>query len=186
MDPTLRKTLFDAGQESPGAWLMKAMSLHAAAMRLDPVDAPVQANEGTTSLASEHSMMLGMSFELLLKAIIMINRLNAGAKEPLPKNLQVGHDLARLAAHPDCASAAVSTSEIAILEHLSPFIPWGGRYPYPKREADYEPLAWLSRNRPLQMDFWTRLAEIVKEKGWVMKGGSSAAGGTKLMMRPRS
>ncbi len=70
-----------------------------------------------------YQMLYGMSFELILKAIIVAKKL------PVPHT----HDLSKLL---NKTELSFDDKTVKVLEVLSGSIVWDGRYPVPKREED--------------------------------------------------
>ena len=139
MEEELRERFFNSAQESPGGWLLRALSLRAAAARLDWQVLPPRDNEPVISLLAEYRMLLGLAFENLLKAIISLVRLNAGISPALPKECHI-HALETLAGRPECLLLAFTSGELQLLAHPSPFIEWAGRYPIPKKPSQFLPI----------------------------------------------
>lgn len=182
MDPELKERYFLAGQESPGSWLMQALSLRAAAGRLDWMTLPPHDDEPTVSFLAEYHMLLGLAFENLLKSFISLVRLEAGLSPPLPRECHV-HSLEDLATRPECIELSISADDIKALTRLSPYIEWAGRYPVPKKSSEMIATASSSREREAEHQLWERLVPLLHERAWVMKGGPESMGGTKPHMK---
>jgi hypothetical protein len=80
---------------------------------------------------------------------------------------------------------SLSTEEISLLDELSPYIEWAGRYPLPKKAEAFIVLGHGSREHEAELVLWERLAEPLVNKAWVMKGGSSRLGGKRLYVKRR-
>lgn len=185
MEEELRERFFNSAQESPGGWLLRALSLRAAAARLDWQVLPPRDNEPVISLLAEYRMLLGLAFENLLKAIISLVRLDAGISPALPKECHI-HALETLAGRPECLLLAFTSGELQLLAHPSPFIEWAGRYPIPKKPSQFLPIGSSNHEREAELRLWERLVPLLHETAWVMKGGPARLGGHKLHMKSRS
>ena len=118
MEEELRERFFNSAQESPGGWLLRALSFRAAAARLDWQVLPPRDNEPVISLLAEYRMLLGLAFENLLKAIISLVRLNAGISPALPKECHI-HALETLAGRLSvcCSRSRLENSNCWLIHH---------------------------------------------------------------------
>ncbi|MBP9655185.1 MAG: hypothetical protein KBE19_12420 [Rhodocyclaceae bacterium] len=178
-DPKLKERFFAAAEESPGSWLISAMSLRAAAARLDWLAAPARDDESSVSFIREYRMLLGLSFENILKGIISLVRIEAGQRPPLPREC-LHHSLATLAARPEVVIVSLSPQEVALLNNMTPFIEWSGKYPLPKRHESYAVSGHSNHEHDAELLLWERLAAFLADRSWVMKGGPERMGGIKL------
>jgi hypothetical protein len=185
MDPELKERFFRAEQESPGSWLLQALSLYAAAGRLDWKTFPPRDDEPTVSFLAEYHMLLGLAFENILKGFISLVRLETGQSPPLPRDCHV-HRLEDLAARPECIDLLLSVDELQALTRLSPYIEWAGRYPVPKKSSEMIGIMSGSHEREAEHRLWNRLVPLLRERAWVMKGGPKSMGGRKLHMKQRA
>jgi hypothetical protein len=134
---------FDATANGPGAWLFSAEALFAAA-KIIKKDAAEQRGEGL--LASGlmlvpypvYAMLLGYAIECTLKGIWVKNGhvlAKAGRFVGVPK---VGdHQLAQLAI---AIGVKLSAKEKDVLQRLSEFVLFAGRYPIPKKWEKSRPV----------------------------------------------
>jgi hypothetical protein len=85
-------------------------------------------------------MFAGIEFELLLKAKI-ITKIGEGMIKGSREEIifRVSHNLTRLATQ---ASIVLTEGETKLLETLSSYISWMGRYPSPKTEEEWD--RWVS------------------------------------------
>jgi hypothetical protein len=125
--------------ESPLWWYNKANDLHASAGVLwismkDAHRAIITEEIGLSSgfdlrVACENVcyMLLGLSFELLFKSIIV-------AKDCLVKPPNI-HKLGELA---KIAEFEITNKEFGIISVLSSYIVWAGKYPVPKKKEEYD------------------------------------------------
>ncbi len=184
MDAELKERFFLAGQESPDCWLLQALSLKAAADRLDWKAHPPRDDEPTVSFLKEYHLLLGLSFENLLKGYISLVRLERGETLSLPSSCYT-HRLEKLVNRPECAELKISESEVSVLTRLSPYIEWAGRYPLPKEFSNMI-LVTSSPERDEEKALWDRLEFLLFDRAWIMKGGPESMGGNKLYMKRRT
>lgn len=182
IEPELKERFFAAAEESPGAWLITAMSLHAAAARLDWLTAPARDDEASTSFLREYRMLLGLSFENLLKGIISLVRIEAGERPPLPPKC-FSHSLAKLATQPEVKIVNLSAQEVSLLDSMTPFVEWSGRYPLPKKYESYTASCHSNHEHDAELLLWERLADFLADRSWVMKGVSARTGGNRLYIK---
>ena len=180
LDPELKERMFGAAEESPGSWLVTGMNLRAAAARLDWRKAPVREEEASVGFMAVYRMLLGLAFENILKGVITLARLQTGQRPPLPPEC-LHHSLAKLASRSECAMLALSAQEIALLDNITPFVEWAGKYPLPKKQKDYRGgFHTSSYEHDAEVALWDRLTGVLAEHAWVMKGGPERLGGKRL------
>ena len=182
LDPELKERFFAAAEESPGSWLITAMSLHAAAARLDWLAAPVRDDESSVGFIREYRMLLGLSFENLLKGIISLVRIEAGQQPPLPREC-LHHSLAKLATRPEVGKVSLSPQEVSLLDGMTPFVEWSGKYPLPKKYESYIVSGHSNHEHDAELVLWKRLADFLADRSWVMKGGPERIGGNRLYIK---
>lgn len=182
LDSESRERFFAAAEESPGSWLITAMRLRAAAARLDWLAAPVREDESSTGFVREYRMLLGLSFENLLKGIISLVRIESGQRPPLPREC-LHHSLATLATRSEVGIVSLSPQEIELLGSITPFIEWSGKYPLPKKLESYTCSGHSNHEHDAEHVLWERLAAFLADRSWVMKGGSKRMGGYKLYVK---
>lgn len=113
-------------------------------------------------------MLMGLSFENLLKGIIVAQRGTSGSTGKLDKDVGV-HRMIDLLTPPVRAAISISTEEETLLKDLEGYVTWAGRYPFPKREPEYFALQHSSRDHRLAESLWQRLYDHLKSNGWVVK-----------------
>jgi len=182
LDPELLKRFFEAAEESPGSWLLCAQRLRAAATRLDWLTAPARDDEDTLSFIAIYRMLLGLAFENVLKGVISLVRIEAGEKPPLPKDC-LHHSLQRLAARPECAILGLTSHEIELLDDMTQFVEWSGKYPLPKKVDSYLLAGHGNREHAAELLLWDRMVEFLAKRCWIMKGGPAHLGGYRLYLR---
>lgn len=170
---------FEATAESPGSWLLRAIELKAAADRLNWLTRPVSKEENALSLLHPYRLLIALSFENLLKGILIVQGHAVFVNGKFNKKLDQ-HDLAKLAAMIDANTLPMSAEELALLSELSPVIIWSGRYPLPKTSDSYRVLAHSNTEQEVERVLWERLCDYLVATSWVMKGGSVRTGGYRL------
>ena len=182
LDPELRKRFFEAAEESPGSWLLSAQRLRAAAARLDWLVVPVRDDENTISFLAVYRMLLGLAFENVLKGVISLVRIEAGENPPLPKDC-LHHSLRILAARPECAVLGLTSHEIELLDDMTQFVEWSGKYPLPKKADSYLLAGHSNREHAAELVLWDRMVQILFERCWIMKGGPAHLDGNRLYLK---
>jgi hypothetical protein len=181
VDPVLKKILFERALFSPGDWYMQAVDLKAAADRLDYTKFPVRQDEDAISHIGTYQLLLSFSFENLLKGLIIFFRLRGGESQSLLRE-HFTHDLCSLANDPSCASLEVTSDELVTLDRLSAYGIWAGRYPRPKREADFAVVGHGNREYAAEQALWDRLSKFLYDRGWVKKWVDETKYGPILML----
>ncbi len=179
MEPEIKKNRFEATNESPGAWLIQAMELKVAADRLYWADHPIQDGEATVSLISVYKMLIGLSFENLLKGIILLRKIEDSGKGGLPTDCYTHRidELLRVLAPRD---NSLESEEEAHLKTLTPYIRWAGRYPLPKKKEELIPITHSNVERRIEVSAWQKLCSDLRDRGWVTKGKAVENGGYRL------
>jgi hypothetical protein len=139
---------FESAGTNPLGWQQSAKDLLEAA---DAVRARVVDvfDGGMHSLAAVQAMLVGMALECLLKGMWIkkhkawkrtVLGLTFRRKKPKVPNGKGGfvgdHELLQLA---DAAGVSLRQGERAVLQRLSGFIKWGGRYPIPTMADQMKP-----------------------------------------------
>jgi hypothetical protein len=130
LDKNTKNNTFSKEAALPEAWAIKARYLKYTADRIDWTS-----NEGMSRLVWVNYMLMGMAIESLLKGHMLFRGI-----EPVDKKkggiIQVNkvfksHDLHVLAEKIACPALPISREELELLEKLSEFVKWVGRYPVP-------------------------------------------------------
>jgi len=168
-NPLRRQGEFDCAVDSPGSWLFCALDLRTAADRIDWQRSPIRESERSLGLCSVYRMLMGMSMEALLKGILIAQGKQILDKGKL-KNDFTTHDLSKLAHSADPSALTFSPDEIKILQNLTPYILWAGKYPMPRLANDLIVKGHSSPEIGLERELWDRLYEYLARVGWVSKG----------------
>jgi hypothetical protein len=179
-DPLFRQREFDAGVQSSGAWIIRALDLTTAADRINWVNAPVRDEEPSLGLFRVFRMLNGMSIETLLKGILV-----AQGESILDKNGKLNptfsvHKLPELASKIDPTQFSFSADDLRILRETEPYVVWAGKYPFPKSEKEVMSISHSSMDMEKEIDLWNRLYEHLANIGWIMKGGKRLDLGPKI------
>jgi len=140
LDDKFLEWAFDNSGQNPLAWRSSADDLLAAAAAV--TEKVGNFGEMMHSLAAVQAMLLGMAIECMLKGIYIEagNRLTANGRF-----LEVpgvgAHQLAQIA---DAGAYPINDEERRILEKLSGFILFAGRYPIPRRWQQMRPANGVS------------------------------------------
>ncbi|MHC4501318.1 MAG: hypothetical protein ACYS21_19665 [Planctomycetota bacterium] len=179
MDESLKNLLFKGCSESPGSWLMSAIWLKRAAEEIDyykheGVD--INTPEGDfVFMMGVYNLLLGYSFENLLKGIVVAHRGSAGSVDKMDKDLTT-HNMGNLLNLNGCTNIPISDDEKKLLRDLQPYVRWAGRYPLPKVPDDLIPKVYSRTEYKERLKLWERLYAYLKRIGWITK-----MDGSKLM-----
>ncbi len=182
MDEVLMARSFLAAQQSPGGWLLQALSLRSASQRLDWNTFPAIKDEYGFAFIAEYHLLLGLAFENLLKGYITLVRLEKKLDPPFPRECYT-HRLEELAGRPECQSLELTAAELTVLSRLSPYVEWKGKYPLPKKAIEMSHKTGSTRERDAENALWLRLVPLLKQRAWIMKGGPESMGGYRLYIQ---
>ncbi len=182
MDRKYKKIAFDAATESPGSWLIEAMQLKVAAERIDWLFKPVTEAEQTLSLMTTYRLLIGLSFENLIKGILHAQG-NKVIENGKFTKLFSKHDLKDLANKLDPSEINITENEKNILKDLTPYVIWAGRYPLPRNKNDIIAKCHGSAEYKRELELWEKLKEYLANISWIMKGTPGKKSYHKLYMR---
>lgn len=166
MDKATQQREFKFVAENPGPWLLQAYWLRHAADRVDWIKS---ADAGALILHHVYLFLIGQATENLLKGIII-----AHGKSLLGKNGEIrfsGHNLAALAREIDSRRFAINSREWAILERLSKYVTFAGRYPIAKRPEHVFGSGHSSEDYKAELGLFHRLFEHLHYFGWWLYEG---------------
>lgn len=172
MDKFLKDLLFNCGLQSPGSWLMCALWLKRAAEEIDywkHLTADINSPEGDFPfMFPVYKLLLGLSFENLLKGIVVAQRGSGSSVGKVEKDLTTHHmeDLLDLA---DLSSVSISDDEKSLLIDLEQYVVWAGRYPLPKRSEDLFAQMDSSDHYRSRLALWDRIFSYLKSIGYITK-----------------
>lgn len=163
---------FEQEQRLPGAWRFTAWKLKEAAELLRSAFSTSTSRDQSgesedpgelRSLSSVYRMLLGFSFENMLKGIIIAKKSALDISK-----LTSSHDIATLIRR---ANLELPEEDVNLLDRLTPFVLWGGRYPMPRKQDEYvrfveDDGVLLSADLARYDEIWSDLCEILKKIGW--------------------
>lgn len=164
------KSIYSAAEDSPGSWLLFAISLKEAAGKLDFMKIPISKQLDSWSFSREYNLLMALSFENIIKGTIILNRMNKKL-EPIDDFITTTHDLKKLAERViECGILSFSDEELSILETFTPYIVWAGRYPVQKGENYPVVIGHQSDEYKKSLLLWEKIAENLKKEVWIIKG----------------
>jgi len=175
-NPELRQCTFDYAVDSPGSWFFCALDLKVAADRLNWQTKPIKDEESSIGLHSVYRLLIGLSFENLLKGILVAQGDQILRDGKLHRDFTC-HKLSEFAGRIDPSTFTFSKDDMKILKNLEHYVIWAGKYPFPKRPSELVVKGHSSIEIATELDLWDRLCEHLKSIGWITKGN-----GTKLYL----
>lgn len=113
-----------------------------------------------TDCLSTARMLLGMSFENIIKGLILASNAQS-SKDCMSKSEITHHSLSELVKKIPAELAFISPEDIDLLHDLSSYIVWKGRYPAPKKpEVNYNTYYFRGTHN-LENNLWNRLSEAL-------------------------
>ena len=177
----IKKTSFEYNMDSPKSWLHTAWQLKRAAEEIDIFNLPGRGfSNGTAKgrdvelllLTSVYRFLMGLSFENLLKGIIIAHGTPAGSKGKLNNHFK-SHDFNMLLKKLDYTKCSLTREEEEILKEQQQFVKWAGRYPISTKVEDYTiAQGYSSKKNRKELELWERLSEHINEVGWANKCGT--------------
>ncbi len=171
-----REFLFSAPEDDPGVWLIFAIEFKELADRIDWMK-----NKEDSYFIKQYLLLMGLSFENMLKGLIVLSNINKNVK-PIPKWMENTHDLKKIAEElVKLGDTNLSGDDFPILEELTLYIKWLGRYPtqktkdavYIKEMSDFPNAKHVgdsSTNYTTRLIFWNKLYKYFKKEGYIIKG----------------
>jgi hypothetical protein len=115
-------------------------------------------------------LLYGLSFENLLKGIIVAQRGCAGAAGTVDADLTT-HSMKDLVSLLDKTKAPISKEELDVLNNLERYVVWAGRYPLPKKPKGIFAKTFSYDEYQLMISLWDRLFALLRSIGYITKGG---------------
>ena len=143
---SLYEKKFDENAKSSSAWLNKSSDLLRSAHVLWKA---MENNDSAFYCWSTYKMLMGMSFELLFKAISIQKQIE----------FDYSHILSDLS---QSAKVSLTEGEVSILNVLTEYIVWDGKYPNPKDKRFLEQ-HWKNENKVSKDSFKIGNLEFQKE-----------------------
>lgn len=160
----LTQDSFNMAIDAPYGWLNCALQLKCTADKINFMDT----NNKDIALLSVHRFLMALSFENLLKGLVIAHG------TPYDETWGKTHNLQALLNRLKTSQLQISNEEQKLLEGLEKFIVWQGRYPIPipSKAQDYEIAISISSTEiQLERNLWKRLVENLKQTGWANKLG---------------
>jgi len=163
----IRQWLFDSAQSSPGVWLIQALRLRGAAKRIEWIGA-APGEMYVKAFPTEYRLLIALSTENLVKGILIAERMRRLESDPFGDIMH--HRLADLAKEIKGLPISLSCEEVAVLEALTEYVEWAGRYPFPKRLDKHRVISHSNAEHDREIALCERLAAYLRCIGWVSKG----------------
>ena len=169
MNARLAQKMFDATAKSPGEWLFAGRSLKVASDQVKNQTTEDSKQVPLVHLQRIRKMLLGLAFEMILKAVTIMEG----------RNLVTKHGLVDLFREIDPNKINATERDEDLLSNLEPFVGWAGRYPMPKVLNGYFVQVSSWDDDDVAQALWDRLDEYVANNGWMTK-----MDGSKIRLRP--
>ena len=177
----MKSISFECTLNSPLAWQYNAWLLKRTAEEIDTFSL---SNRGFSNcqakgkdvelslLISVYRLLMGLSFENLLKGIIIAHGTPAGSNGKLNDSFGQ-HNIDKLLKQVDENSITLTKEDRNILKELQPYVEWVGRYPIPKKVNNHQiAFGYGSEIHKKELNLWKRLSKHLKDVGWHKKAGS--------------
>lgn len=134
-DPKLKTWVFETAVNCPGSWWVEGHSLKTAADGLDLYDENHQRKPDPSHqsdlpfLFPVHLLLLGLSFENLLKALLIMQGISPLNGRVLSDDFKT-HKVDRLLNQVDSRRFPIDPKEREVLLKCQEFVEWQGRYRY--------------------------------------------------------
>jgi hypothetical protein len=164
---------FERSTNNPSEWYEKAVLFKRVAEEIDIFDLIDRLykkqirNDKERELlgcAAIYKFLIGISFENLLKAIIIAHGNAAGNRKVLHSTF-AQHKISKLIPQIDSSKLRFNEDEIGTLLELEKYVVWAGRYPVPKKYKDYDMSVNNFDNTRQQKEaaLWERLYRHLEE-----------------------
>ncbi len=167
MDESSKPLLFKSALENSGSWLGLAWSLKRAAEEIDYYkheNADINTPEGDFMFMWQiYNLLLGYSFENLLKGIVVAHRGSAGSGDKMDKDLTT-HNMGKLLDLIGHTNIQFSDDENKLLLDLERYVRWAGRYPLPKKLQELDSKGYSRKEHDARLVLWERLCAYLKSE----------------------
>ena len=132
-----QESTFCSEAKHPASWVIRSRFLKESA------DKVAFTESSNSHLAWINFMLLGMALESLIKGHMVfrgIQVIESKRGSTYIKKVYRNHNIHKLAKKIECPALPITEKEYKILEKLSHFIKWAGRYPVPTNHLEIGPL----------------------------------------------
>ena len=158
-DDATKEAVYCNAANRPNTWFVKGCHLKTAADRCDWIDAT--GNPNKNHVAYVYTMLIAMAIEALLKAALVLrigSPLVPGKRGRSKLNNEFKtHDLRALARRLKPHGFPISDPDLELLDRLTLFVLWFGRYPIPTDSHSVEQVGTSSPERARILEFYQRL-----------------------------
>lgn len=172
----IKRRSFENRKDSPIEWLYTAWTLKRAAEEIDTFSIQGRSlsshkakggDAGLLLLRPVYRLLMGLSFENLLKGIIIAHGKATEYEGKLDRSLKT-HNINKLLDKLGANKCPLSEEEKNILKEFTEDIVWTGRYPIPKDEDSHQiVIGYSSKKHPQELKLWERLSEHLKDVGYI-------------------
>jgi len=173
MNEIFYNEVFEATALTASSWALTAHRLkHAGDLLYEAyrqelkqmVSGPSLVSLDNISLVTSATLLIGLAFENILKAIIVQNEPNIIENGKLKKWPSSGHNQLQLAQK---ARLDLDDTERDVLNRLSSFVVWAGRYPIPRSSDDFAIIQLAEPDKfvpiPIEHDEKSRVDNLFKK-----------------------
>ena len=149
-----QESTFSSEAKYPATWVIRAQFLKESAEKITFTE------PGNSHLARVNFMLLGMALESLIKGHMVFRGIQVIEEKRGSTHIKKvfkSHDIHKLAKKIECPALPITDQEYEILEKLSYFIKWIGRYPVPTNAQGMGPLQVSSLELELINSLYTHL-----------------------------
>lgn len=114
-------------------------------------------------------MLHGLALENLLKGVLVLQKHAPVLIDGRLNRYYARHKLAEYSDDIDAAEVTITPDERALLVKLEEYVCWIGRYPIPKKSADYKTAGSGNAEVAAIQALYDKLYEYIKRHGWVLK-----------------
>lgn len=153
-----RKSAFQSEAMHPATWIIRVKFLKEAFEKLNSFGE----SRSSSHLVWIEYMLLGMALESLIKGHMVFRGINAveqGKRRLVIAKPFKSHELHRLAKHIECPALPISAQDYSLLEKLSVFVKWAGRYPIPTDDQTMGPQQASNKEHDKICKLFSRLLE---------------------------
>jgi hypothetical protein len=156
--------IFENAANNPKSWFDTAVNLKLAANELysDDFYKPIPVDKNTPFIMPIYRMLLGLSFENLLKGLLVASR----EQIITPDGEFTVHDMKRLLDALDDTGAlpTLTDEERNLLCELESYVVWLGRYPVPEKTVEYTFSRYSNADHFTEQELWEKISEHLSDR----------------------